>query len=214
LGGDKARCLTVRFLILPVEGGPRTGARTVGGGFPVKLLRLLDGFTVPPCSRFQLPPRQTEHVAFPHSACLFASYQGLWDLLCWERFRLTSWSLHPVGFAQVQVLIQPMPPSAEPLLCMAHRVPVYPIVFPHGCGSFRTVAEGQASAPCCGAIAGHLWERWGIVTLADHDGALMMPACAVRRPCQCPSLCPCPRAQRREDHGSPHLTRLAGGWRV
>jgi hypothetical protein len=53
--------------------GSRTGARTLGGGFPAGLFRLLGGFTVPPSSRFQLPPRQTQRAAFPHCAFLFAS---------------------------------------------------------------------------------------------------------------------------------------------
>ena len=50
--------------------GSRTGARTVGRGFPAALFRLCRGVTVPSWSRFQLPPRQTERAAFPHSAFL------------------------------------------------------------------------------------------------------------------------------------------------
>jgi len=62
-------------LILTV--GSRTGARTVGGGFPAMLFRLHDGVTVPPWSRFQFPPHQTERADFPHSAFLSASPHGL-----------------------------------------------------------------------------------------------------------------------------------------
>jgi hypothetical protein len=57
--------------------GSRAGARTVGEGFPGGLFRLPVGFTVPPWPRFQLPPRQTERAAFPHSAFLLASRQEL-----------------------------------------------------------------------------------------------------------------------------------------
>ena len=57
--------------------GSRTGARTVGGGFPSTLFRSGDGFTIPPWSRFQFPPRQTEHADFPHSAFLPVLPQGL-----------------------------------------------------------------------------------------------------------------------------------------
>jgi len=35
---------------------------------------------------FQSPPRQTQHVDFPHYAYLYASYQGLCDLSCWNCF--------------------------------------------------------------------------------------------------------------------------------
>ena len=48
LGRDKARYVAARFLIPPVEVGSRTGARTLGGGFPVPHFRLWGGFTVPP----------------------------------------------------------------------------------------------------------------------------------------------------------------------
>ena len=67
--------------------GSRTGARTVGRGFPAALFRLCRGVTIPPWSRFQLPPRQTQHADFPHCAFLPASSQGLCDLFDWERFR-------------------------------------------------------------------------------------------------------------------------------
>jgi undecaprenyl-diphosphatase len=66
---------TRTLMILTV--GSRTGARTVGGGFPGMLFRLHDGITVPPWSRFQFPPHQTERADFPHSAFLTASPQGL-----------------------------------------------------------------------------------------------------------------------------------------
>ena len=52
----------------PARVGSRTGARALGGGFPAELFRLLGGFTVPPWSRFQLPPRQTQRADFPHYA--------------------------------------------------------------------------------------------------------------------------------------------------
>src|SRR5262245_600776 len=58
------RCHTISALHQlrrsPSQVGSRTGARTLGGGFPAGLFRLLGGFTVPPSSRFQLPPRQTQ----------------------------------------------------------------------------------------------------------------------------------------------------------
>ena len=42
--------------------GSRTGARTVGGGFPAALFRLRGGVTVPPWPRFQFRARvKTEH---------------------------------------------------------------------------------------------------------------------------------------------------------
>ena len=37
--------------------------------------------------RLQSPPRQTQHVDFPHYAFLYASYQGLCDLSRWSCFR-------------------------------------------------------------------------------------------------------------------------------
>jgi hypothetical protein len=40
------------------------------------LFRLDDGVTVPPWSRFQFPPHQTERADFPHSAFLSASPQA------------------------------------------------------------------------------------------------------------------------------------------
>jgi hypothetical protein len=57
--------------------GSRTGARTVGGGFPAALFRLRDGGTVPPWPRFQFPPRQTGQADFPHPAFLSVSPEGL-----------------------------------------------------------------------------------------------------------------------------------------
>src|SRR5262249_29635978 len=78
----------------PPPVGSRAGAPAVGGGFPALLFRLQDGFTVPPWPRFQPPPRQTQRADFPHCAFLLASYQGLWDLSCWDRFQ--PWSLPPV----------------------------------------------------------------------------------------------------------------------
>ena len=41
------------------------------------LFRLHGGFTVPPWSRFQFPPRQTGRADFPHPAFLSVSPQGL-----------------------------------------------------------------------------------------------------------------------------------------
>src|SRR6266699_2420835 len=106
--------------------GSRTGARTVGEGFPTELFRLLGGFTIPPWPRFQLPPRQTERAVFPHSAFLFASCQGLWGLSCWERFRHPSWALDPVVFEQAQVRVQPLPtpplPAEAPSFPCTHQM--------------------------------------------------------------------------------------------
>src|SRR5712664_1167523 len=82
--------------------GSRAGAPAVGGGFPVPLFRLRDGFTIPPWPRFQPPPRQTQRADFPHCAFLFASCQELWDLV---------WSKNSCGFAHI-VLQQPPKPFA------------------------------------------------------------------------------------------------------
>ena len=38
-------------------------------------------------SRFQLPPRHTQHADFPHYAFLTTSHRGLYGLSAWERFR-------------------------------------------------------------------------------------------------------------------------------
>ena len=68
-------CLFHRF---DVRGRDKFAARTtLGGGFPAGLFRLLGGFTVPPSSRCQLPPRQTQRADFPHGAFLSASCRGL-----------------------------------------------------------------------------------------------------------------------------------------
>ena len=89
----------------PPPVGSRAGAPAVGGGFPVPLFRLRNGFTMPPWLRFQPPPRQTQRAVFPHCAFLLASYQGLWGLSDWERFQ--PGSVHPVVVEQAQALIQP-----------------------------------------------------------------------------------------------------------
>src|SRR5215813_1809942 len=105
--------------------GSRAGAPAVGGGFPVPLFRLRNGFTIPPWPRFQPPPRQTQRADFPHCAFLLASCQELWDLSCWERFQ--PWSVHPVVVAQAQALIQPLPtpplPTEAPPLPCTHQMP-------------------------------------------------------------------------------------------
>jgi hypothetical protein len=85
VGGQR---VTIRYFSnRPSQVGSRTGARTVGGGFPAALFRLCRGITIPPWSRLQLPPRQTQHADFPHCAFLPASSQGVCDLFDWERFR-------------------------------------------------------------------------------------------------------------------------------
>src|SRR4029453_5433651 len=100
--------------VSPSPVGSRAGAPAVGGGFPVPLFRLRDGFTIPPWPRFQPPPRQTQRADFPHCAFLLASHQGLWDLSCWERFRPLSWALPPVVLEQAQVLVEPLPTPPLP----------------------------------------------------------------------------------------------------
>ena len=97
--------------------GSRTGAHTLGGGFPVPRFRLWGGFTIPPSSRFQLPPRQTQHADVPHCAFLRVSCGGLWDLSPWERFRLRP--PHPVVVQQPQGVIQPPPPPPLPAEALA-----------------------------------------------------------------------------------------------
>ena len=116
----------------PARVGSRTGARTVGGGFPAKLFRLLGGFTVPPWPRFQLPPRQTQRADFPHCAFLLVSCEGLWDLSHWERFRLRP--THPVVVKQPQSVIQPPPTPPLPAKALAiprtHQMPPHLLFHP------------------------------------------------------------------------------------
>jgi hypothetical protein len=104
--------------------GSRAGAPAVGGGFPVPLFRLRNGFTIPPWPRFQPPPRQTQRADFPHCAFLLASHQGLWDLSGWERFQ--PWALHPVVFEQAQMLVEPLPtpplPAEAPPFPYTHQM--------------------------------------------------------------------------------------------
>jgi hypothetical protein len=57
--------------------GSRTGARSADGGSPSALFQLSVGYTVPPPSRFQFPPRQSERADFPRSAFLRGWSQGL-----------------------------------------------------------------------------------------------------------------------------------------
>ena len=112
---------------IPPPVGSRTGARTVGGGFPDEFFRLLGGFTVPPWPRFQLPPRQTQHAVFPHCAFLLVSCEGLWDLSDWERFLLRP--THPVVVEQPQGVVQP--PPTPPLPAEAFSVPCTHQMPPH-----------------------------------------------------------------------------------
>src|SRR6266851_6995732 len=110
--------------------GSRTGARTVGGGFPAERLRLRGGCTVPPWPRFQLPPRQTPHADVPHGACLLPACQGVWDRSRWERLppsRLATRA--PGGRAASSPVVQP--PSLPPLPAAAPTVPGTPQRAPH-----------------------------------------------------------------------------------
>src|SRR5262249_32492285 len=79
-----------------------------------------------------LPPRQTERAVFPHSAFLFASCQGLWDLSGWERFQ--PWPLYPVVLEQAQVRVQPLPtpplPAEAPPLPCTHQMPSHLLFHP------------------------------------------------------------------------------------
>ena len=85
--------------------GSRTGARTVGGGFPATLFQLGGGVTIPPWPRFQFPPRQTERADFPHSAFLFVLPQGLCDLSRWERFRRQARAANMVVVEQPEFVV-------------------------------------------------------------------------------------------------------------
>src|SRR5262245_15707729 len=120
----RARSVLRPFPPSPPPVGSRAGAPAVGGGFPVPLFRLRNGFTIPPWPRFQPPPRQTQRADFPHCAFLLASHQGLGDLSGWERCQ--AWALHPVFFEQAHMLVEPLPtpplPAEAPPFPCTHQM--------------------------------------------------------------------------------------------
>ena len=73
-------------------------------------------------SRFQPPPRQTQHAVFPHYAYLYASHQGLCGLSCWNCFR-QRWfrSADTVIIEKSQFLIYPL--VTPPLPAEAFTLP-------------------------------------------------------------------------------------------
>jgi len=74
-------------------------------------LSLHGGFTVPPWSRFQFPPRQSERADFPHSAFLPASSQGSLGLSCGSAFGVAD----PIIVEQPEFVIEPAPiPPLQP----------------------------------------------------------------------------------------------------
>ncbi len=73
-------------------------------------------------SRFQPPPRQTQHAVFPHYAYLYASHQGLCGLSCWNCCR-QRWfqSADTVIIEKSQFLIYPL--VTPPLPAEAFTLP-------------------------------------------------------------------------------------------
>jgi hypothetical protein len=89
------------------------GARAVGRGFPVELLRWLDGCTVLPWQRFQLPPPRTQRADVPPCALLHTAPHGLWGLAGWRRF--PQWSRRNVVVLQeAQRVVEPSTPPPLP----------------------------------------------------------------------------------------------------
>jgi hypothetical protein len=112
---------------------------------------LCGGFLVPPWPRCQLTPRQTQHADFPHCAFLFASCEGLWDLLCWERF--PPWPLDPVVVEQPEPLVQPLPtpplPTKAPEFPGTHQVPPHLLFHPvfNKAETATRIANGKVADP-------------------------------------------------------------------
>ncbi len=95
-------------------------------------------------SRFQLPPRQTQHAVFPHCAFLLSSSHGLWGLLTGERFPRQI--ADPVLREQSEPLIKPPPtpprPAKSPASALVHQVSPYLLLDP-----IPDVTEASARHP-------------------------------------------------------------------
>src|SRR6266446_9484283 len=118
-----------------------------------------------PWSRFQLPPRQTQHADFPHGAFLFTSCQGLWDLSRWERFQPELLGATDSGvLAESEPVVQP--PSPPPLPAEAPTFPCTHQMAPYRL--FHPVTHIAKTTPCVteGTI-GHPAAQAGIDQL-DH----------------------------------------------